>query len=76
MGRVVLRNPNLNNPIVVLLQSWDNLNADTVMSEFTKVLNSNKTIPDDDYILVTVGSIDLPKGGSWSGNKLSVTSLF
>ena len=46
------------------------------MSEITKVLNSNETIPVDEHLLITVGSIDLPKGGSWSGNKLSVTSLF
>jgi hypothetical protein len=76
LGRVVVSHPNLNNPIVVPLQSWENLNADTVMSEITKVLNSNETIPVDEHLLVTVGSIDLPKGGSWSGNKLSVTSLF
>lgn len=76
LGRVVLSHPNLNNSIVVPLQSWEKLNADTVMSEITKVLNSNETIPVDEHLLVTVGSIDLPKGGSWSGNKLPVTSLF
>ena len=76
LGRVVVSHPNLNNPIVVPLQSWQNLHADTVMSEITKVLNSNETIPVDEHLLVTVGSIDLPKGGSWSGNKLAVTSLF
>lgn len=37
LGRVVLSHPNLNNPIVVSLQPWQNLNADTVMSEITKV---------------------------------------
>lgn len=76
LGRVVISHPNLNNPIVVPLQSWENLNADTVRSEITKVLNSNETIPVDEHLLVTVGSIDFPKGGSWSGNKLPVTSLF
>uniref|UniRef100_A0A8W8MKN2 Uncharacterized protein n=1 Tax=Magallana gigas TaxID=29159 RepID=A0A8W8MKN2_MAGGI len=76
LGRVVLSHLNLNNSIVVPLQSWEKLNADTVMSEITKVLNSNETIPVDEHLLVTVGSIDLPKGGSWSGNKLPVTSLF
>lgn len=76
LGRVVLSHPSLNNRIVVPLQSWENLNADTVMSEITKVLNSNEAIPVDEHLLVTVGSIDLPKGGSWSGNKLSVTLLF
>lgn len=55
LGRVVLSHPNLINPIVVPLQSWENLNADAVMSEITKVLNSNETIPVDEHLLVTVG---------------------
>jgi hypothetical protein len=76
LGRVVLSHPNLNNPIVAPLQSWENLNADTVMSEIIKVLNSNETIPVDEHLLVTVWSIDLPNSESWSGNKLAVTSLF
>lgn len=76
LGSVVMNHPNLNNPIVVPLQSWQNLNADRVMSGITKVLNSNETLSVDENLLVTVGTIDLPKGGSWSGNKLSVTSLF
>lgn len=33
LDRVVLSHPNLNNSIVVPLQSWEKLNADTVMSE-------------------------------------------
>lgn len=78
LGRVVLNhpnlNPNLNNSIVVPLQSWETLNADTVISEITKVLNSNETIPVDKHLLVTVGSIAMLKGGSWNGNKLAVTS--
>lgn len=43
------------------------INADTVMSEITKVLNSNGTLSVDEHLLVTVGSIDLPKGGSGVG---------
>lgn len=76
LRRLVLSHPNLNNPNVVSLQSWGNLNVDTVTSEITKVLNSNETIPIDEHLLVAVGSIDVLKGGSWSGNKLDVTSLF
>lgn len=30
LGRVVLNHPDLINPIVVPLQSWENINADTV----------------------------------------------
>ena len=72
LGRVVLSHPSLNNPIVVPLQSWEKLNADVVMGEITKVLNSNESLPIDENLLVTVGSIDIPKGGT----KLPVTSLF
>lgn len=75
LGRVVLSHPSLNNPIVVPLQSWENLNADVVMSEITKVLNSNESLPVDENLLVTIGSIDLPKGGG-KPRKLPVTSLF
>lgn len=69
LGRVVLYHPNLNNPIIVPLQSLGSLNSDTVMTEISKVLNSNETISVGEHLLVTVGSIDLPKGGSWSGKK-------
>ena len=72
LGRVVLGHPSLNNPIVVPLQSWEKLNADVVMGEITKVLNSNESLPIDENLLVTVGSTDIPKGGT----KLPVTSLF
>lgn len=67
LGRVVLSHPNLNNPIVVPLQPLQNLDADTVMSEITKVLNSNETLSVGEHLLVTVGSIDLPKGGGGVG---------
>lgn len=70
LGRVVLYHPNLNNPIIVPLQSLGSLNSDTVMTEISKVLNSNETISVGEHLLVTVGSIDLPKGGSWSGKKI------
>lgn len=76
LGRVVLSHPNLNNPIIVPPQSWESLNADKVMSEISKVINSNENISVDEHLLATIGSIDIPKGGSLSGNKLPVTSLF
>uniref|UniRef100_A0A8W8MIW4 Uncharacterized protein n=1 Tax=Magallana gigas TaxID=29159 RepID=A0A8W8MIW4_MAGGI len=66
LGRVVISHPSLNNAIVVPLQSWETLNADVAMSEIVKVLNSNESLPIDESLLVTIGSIDLPKGG---GNK-------
>lgn len=46
------------------------------MSEISKVINSNENISVDEHLLATIGSIDIPKGGSLSGNKLPVTSLF
>lgn len=75
LGRVALSHSSLNNPIVVPLQSWENLNADVVMSEIAKVLNSNESLPVDENLLVTIGSIDLPKGGG-NPRKLPITSLF
>lgn len=75
LGRVVLSHPSLNNPIVVPLQSWEHLNADVVMEEITKVLNSNESLPVDENMIVTVGSIDIPKGGG-NPKKLPITSLF
>jgi hypothetical protein len=74
LGRVVISHSSLNNLIVVPLQSWENLNADVAMSEITKVLNSNESLPVDENLLVTIGSIDLPKGGG--NRKLRITSLF
>lgn len=43
------------------------------MSEVTKVLNSNEDVPVDGDLIVTIGSIDMPKGRG--GNKLPITSL-
>lgn len=74
LGRVLLNHPKLNNPIVVSLQPWDNLNADTVMSEITKVLNSNEDIPVDENLIITIGTINLPKGGGHN-KKLPITQL-
>lgn len=75
LGRVVISHPSLNNAIVVPLQAWETLNADVVMSEITKVLNSNESLSVDENLLVTIGSIDLPKGGG-NSRKLPITSLF
>ncbi|KAK3082654.1 hypothetical protein FSP39_001588 [Pinctada imbricata] len=64
LGRVVIQHPNLSNPIVVPLQQWENIDADTVMDEISKVLNSNEGLDVDENMVVTVGTIDLPKGGA------------
>lgn len=62
LGRVVIQLPKLNSAILVSLRKWEDLNADTVMSEVTKVLNSNEDVPVDGDLIVTIGSIDMPKG--------------
>ena len=63
LGRVVIHHSSLNDPIVVPLQPWENLDAGTVMDHITKVLNSNEDLDVDESMMVTVGSIDIPKGG-------------
>ena len=64
LGRVVIQHDALNNPIVVPLRPWDDLNANTVMETIEKVLNSHENLSIDDSFDITVGSIELPKGGA------------
>ena len=64
LGRVVIQHDTLNNPIVVPLRPWDDLNANTVMETIEKVLNSHENLSIDDSFDITVGSIELPKGGA------------
>ncbi len=64
LGRVVIHHEGLHDPIVVPLQPWDQLNADTVMASIEKVLNSNKDLSIDESFEISIGSIDLPKGGA------------
>ena len=64
LGRVVIQHDALHNPIVVPLRPWDELNANTVMETIEKVLNSHEDLPIDDSFDITVGLIDLPKGGA------------
>lgn len=73
IGSVVIQNRGLKAPIVIPLQKWDNLNADTVMDGITKDLNSNEELVVDDSMSVTIASITFPKG---SGGGLPITSLF
>ena len=63
LGRVVIHHSSLNDPIVVPLQPWENLDGGTMMDHITKVLNSNEDLDVDESMMVTVGSIDIPKGG-------------
>ena len=54
----------LHDPIVVPLQPWDQLNADVVMETLEKVLNSNQNLAVDESFDISVGTVDLPKGGA------------
>lgn len=73
LGRIVIQNNGLKNPVVIPLQKWDNLNAETVMDGIAKVLNSNEELIVDDNTTVSIGSITIPKG---SGGGIPITSLF
>ena len=64
LGRVVIHHDGLQDPIVVPLQPWDRLNVDVVMGNIEKVLNSRQELAVNDSFEITVGTIDLPKGGA------------
>lgn len=74
LGIVVLSHPSLKNPHCTAI-ILGNFECRRQMSEITKVLNSNESLPIDENLLVTIGSIDLPKGQD-NPNKLPMTSLF
>ena len=63
LGRVVVHHNGLHDPIVVPLQPWDQLNANTIMDTIEKVLNGNQNLSMDESFDIVVGSVDLPKGG-------------
>lgn len=44
LGGVVISHPSLSNASVVPLQPWEQLNADVVMGEIAKVLNSKESL--------------------------------
>jgi hypothetical protein len=71
LGRVVIHHEALNNPIVIPLQKWDLLDANKVMDTVQNVLNSNEDLPLDQSFRVTVGTVNLPKGG----HRLRITQL-
>ncbi len=72
LGRVVIHHEGLQDPIIVPLQPWDNLDADAVMGTIEKVLNSKQDLPVNESFEITIGSIDLPKG---SGRRRQITRL-
>ena len=64
LGRVVIQHDGLHDPIVIPLQPWDQLNADVVMGTIEKVLNSNQNLTADESMDISIGSVELPKGGA------------
>jgi len=74
LGRIVVHHGGLDNPIVVPLQPWENLDSDVVMDGISKVLNNNEELVVDDSLEVDVGSISVPSGSE--GSNLPITSLF
>ena len=64
LGRVVIQHDGLHDPIVIPLQPWDQLNADVVMGTIEKVLNSNQNLTANESMDISIGSVELPKGGA------------
>ena len=73
LGRIVIHHDGLHDAIVIPLQHWDQLNADTVMKMIEKVLNSNQHLAVNENMEITIGSIDLPKGSG--GPRRRITKL-
>ena len=62
--RIVIHHNGLHDPIVVPLQTWESINADTILQIIEKVLNSNQELAINESFEITVGCINLLKGGS------------
>ena len=78
LGRVVIHQDGLQDPIVVPLQLWDRLNVDVVMGQIEKILNSHQKLAINESFEITIGTINLPKGSgrrpiaSLEGDKNSI----
>ena len=64
LGRVIIQHQGLDNPIIVPLQRWDQLNAAKVIEAIMKVLNSHQELLIDQSFIIVIGLIILPKGSS------------
>lgn len=71
MGRVIITHPELNNSIVVPLDTWSNINSNRIMQAVENVLNSEENLPLDTGMEIIIGNIAVPSG---SGN-LRITTL-
>ena len=64
LGRVIVRHPDLQNPIVVPLQPLEELDASKIMETVENVLTSNEELTMSAGFDIDIGTIELPKGGS------------
>ena len=64
LGRVVIHHRGLNNPIVIPLIALERLDADHIMQQVQRALNSNENLALDESFRVDVGVIQLPAGGA------------
>jgi len=62
LGRVIITHRELNNSIVVPLDTWSNINSQRVMEAVENVLNSEENLPLDTAMQVTIGNIAIPSG--------------
>ena len=64
LGRVVIQHDGLHDPIIKPLQPWDQFDSSKVMDTIEKVLNSHQNLAVEKSMDITVGIVDLPKGGA------------
>ena len=73
LGPVVIRHDQLHYPIIIPLQPWHQLNADVVLGTTEKVLNNNQNLTVDESMDISIGTVELPKGGG--GNDCRITKI-
>lgn len=64
LGRLVIHHDGLHDPDVVPLQVSDTLEANKAMATLEIVLNINQELSINDSFDITMGTVDLPKGGT------------
>ena len=62
-GRVIINHGSLHDPIAIPLQHLGNMNGEVIMATIEKVLQSHEELMVDDTFDITVGTIEVPKGG-------------
>ena len=62
LRRVVIHHDGLQGPIIVPLQTWDQLDVNKVMEIIEKVLNSHQELLINESFIIVIGTIALAKG--------------